>query len=737
METKRPIKTVLFVCTGNSCRSPMAAELFRLRAGPQAPWRASSAGLAALDGAPATPESVEVIREVGGDLSAHCARRVTREMVESADWVVTFTESQARELRRMVPAAASRIRTLGEFRLRGAGGDIPDPIGQSIEVYRATRDAIDSAIADLLVELYERDSRARSQGATGWASSAAGGSRTMRVAVGCDHGGWKLKQQVLAWLRERGIEAVDVGPATEEPVDYPDFAAGVARRVERGEVEQGIVICTTGIGVSITANKFPGIRAALCLSPHMAEMARRHNDANVLALGGQTTDASTLPALLEAWFSSQFEGGRHERRVNKIGAIEAEESELAAVTRMDPEVADAIRAEWRRQRENLELIASENYVSRAVREAVGSVLTNKYAEGYPGRRWYGGCEHVDVVERLAIERARALFGAEHANVQPHSGSTANMAVYFALLQPGDTVMGMSLAEGGHLTHGHPLNFSGRFFQIVPYGVRRDTEQIDYDELERKAQEVRPRMIMAGASAYPRVIDFERLRRIADSVGAYLVVDMAHIAGLVAAGVHPSPVPWADVITTTTHKTLRGPRSGMILCRAKFAELIDKQCFPGIQGGPLMHVIAGKAVCLREASTSEFRQYAEQIVRNAQVLATRLAEGGLRIVSGGTDNHLLLADVTRFGLTGKEAAAALDRAGITVNKNTIPFDPRSPFVTSGIRIGTPAVTTRGMKEPEMEVIADCILQVLRHPSDEAVLTHVRERVRELTSRFPVP
>ncbi len=510
----------------------------------------------------------------------------------------------------------------------------------------------------------------------------------------------------------------------------------VTRQVAAGEADQGIVLCSTGIGASIAANKVPGVRAALCLTPHMAEMARRHNNANVLALGGQLTDPSQVEPILDAWFGAQFEGGRHARRIGKIARMEAEaEVELIAAT--DPEVAAAIADEARRQRDNLELIASENYTSPAVRRAVGSVLTNKYAEGYPGKRWYGGCEHVDVVERLAIERARALFGAEHANVQPHSGSTANMVVYLALLQPGDTLMAMSLADGGHLTHGHPLNFSGRFFKIVPYGVSRQTEQIDYEALARLAEEHRPKMICAGASAYPRIIDFERLRAIADSVGALLMVDMAHIAGLVAGGVHPNPVPWADVVTTTTHKTLRGPRAGLILCRAQYASAIDKQCFPGVQGGPLMHVIAGKAVCLREAARPEFREYAAQIVRNAKRLAEVLADGGLRIVSGGTDNHLMLVDVTSMGLTGRDAAAALDRAGITVNKNAIPFDPRPPLVTSGIRIGTPAVTTRGMKEPEMETIGQCILEVLRSPNDETTLAAVRRKVLALTEQFPVP
>lgn len=558
----------------------------------------------------------------------------------------------------------------------------------------------------------------------------------MKVAIGSDHAGFVLKQHLARRLAALGHEVQDLGPHTAEPVDYPDYAADVARQVASGRAHQGILVCGTGIGVAIVANKIPGIRAAVCATPHMAEMARRHNDANVLALGGRLIPPTEADRILDAWLGAEFEGGRHERRVNKIRFYEPT-NEGHALAVADPDVAAAIAAEEVRQRENLELIASENYTSRAVREATASVLTNKYAEGYPGKRWYGGCEHVDVVEQIAIERAKALFGAEHANVQPHSGSNANLSVYLALLKPGDTLMAMSLAEGGHLTHGHPLNISGRLYRIVSYGVARDTERIDYDQLERIATESRPAMIMAGASAYPRLWDFERLRAIADQVGARLVFDMAHVAGLVAGGVHPNPVPWCDVVTTTTHKTLRGPRSGLILCRAQFAAEIDKACFPGVQGGPLMHVIAAKAVCLKEAMTPEFCNYAHRVVENARILAAALSEGGIRLVSGGTDNHLMLADVSSWGWTGKDAAAALDRAGITVNKNAIPFDPRSPFVTSGIRIGTAAVTTRGMGPDEMRQIAKWILSVLRSPGDEPLLRQVRQEVRELTARFPVP
>jgi glycine hydroxymethyltransferase len=402
----------------------------------------------------------------------------------------------------------------------------------------------------------------------------------------------------------------------------------------------------------------------------------------------------------------------------------------------DPEIARAIRDEMQRQNDGLELIASENFVSQAVLEAAGSVLTNKYAEGYPGRRYYGGCEFVDVAESLAISRAKSLFGADHANVQPHSGAQANMSVYFTLLKPGDTVLGMNLAHGGHLTHGHPLNFSGKLYTIVPYGVRKDDERIDYDEIARLADEHKPKMIMVGASAYPRVIDFARIGEVATRVGAPMVTDMAHIAGLVAARQHPSPVPHSDVVTTTTHKTLRGPRAGMILCREKYAKDLDKAVFPGVQGGPLMHIIAAKAVCLKEASEPAFIEYQKQIVANARTLASVLVDRGFRLVSGGTDNHLMLVDVFSRGLTGKVAEAALGKAGITVNKNAIPFDSNPPMVASGIRLGTPAVTTRGMREREMERIGELIARALASPDDDAALGMIKTEVEKLCRTFPL-
>jgi glycine hydroxymethyltransferase len=560
----------------------------------------------------------------------------------------------------------------------------------------------------------------------------------MKIVIGVDHGGVELKAKILTVLKSKGFTVEDIGANSTESVDFPDYASVVARQVSQGEADQGILICNTGIGMSIVANKFPRVRAAVCCTPEMAKLTRIHNASNILCLGANNVPDSVSLEILEAWLANKPEmGGRHERRVNKIKAFGKSTSDAIALYDADPEMYKILRDENVRQKNNIELIASENIVSQAVREAQGSRLTNKYAEGYPGKRWYNGCECVDEAERLAIDRAKEMFGAEHVNVQPHCGSSANMAVYYAMLQPGDTILAMSLAEGGHLTHGHPMNFSGRFFKIVPYGVRKDNEQIDYDALQKLAEEHKPRMIVAGASAYSRIIDFKRLRKIADSVGAYFMVDMAHIAGLVAAGCHPSPVPDADFVTTTTHKTLRGPRGGMILCKEKFAADIDRQVFPGIQGGPLMHVIAAKAVAFSEALTPEFKTYQQQVVKNAKALAEAMQANGFRIVSGGTDNHLMLVDVSSSGFSGKDVANALDKASITANKNGIPFDQKSPFVTSGVRLGTPAVTTRGMKEADMVQIANFFKAVTENIADDKKLAEIRKEVVAFSNRFDLP
>ena len=539
-----------------------------------------SAGVSAPEGSRASQPAVDALAELGISLGNFRSQPVTEELLEKVTHVFTMTREHRRVIDLLFPEHSPKVRLLGEF-FRG-GGDVPDPIGQGLTVYKRCRDVIKSALAQLL-----------------------------------------------------------------------DF------------VDQS----------SITMS--------------------------------QATDTNhTLDS-------------------------------KSALAQTDPEIAAAIAAEHHRQIEHIELIASENFTSQAVMQAQGSCLTNKYAEGYPGRRWYGGCEHVDVVETLAIERAKKLFGAEHANVQPHSGSQANMAVYFSVIQPGDRILTMDLAHGGHLTHGHKANFSGKLYQVTHYGVSQADGRIDYDALAKQAEEVKPRMITAGASAYPREIDFARLREIADSVGAYLFVDMAHIAGLVAGGAHPNPVPYADFVTTTTHKSLRGPRSGLILCKEQYAKKVDGQVFPGVQGGPLMQVIAAKAVCFHEALQPSFKEYAKQIVLNAKALAARLSVLGYTISSGGTDNHVLLVDLRPSGINGLEAQEALDKAAITVNKNAIPFDTEPISKTGGIRLGTPAMTTRGLKEEEMMQVADFIHTGLQARNDDAALAKLRNEVTGFTARFPLP
>ncbi len=552
---------------------------------------------------------------------------------------------------------------------------------------------------------------------------------TIRIAIAADHGAFELKNAVVTHLKSAGYDVCDFGTHSAGSTDYSDYANVVARNVADGTYDFGILACTSGVGMSMAANRHHHVRAAIARSVEEAATIRNHNNANVLCLGGHFTDVPTAIAMADAFLSTAFEGGRHEARVCKSSGSRIEQT--------DPLIYAAITAEEQRQRNNIELIASENFASPAVMEAQGSVLTNKYAEGYPGKRWYGGCENVDVVEQLAIDRAKELFGAEHANVQPHSGSQANTAVYFSVLQPGDRIFTMDLAHGGHLTHGHKANFSGRFYEVTHYGVSPKDERIDYDELEKTARELKPALITVGASAYPRIIDFERMGKLSREIGAYLFVDMAHIAGLVAAGLHPNPVPHADFVTTTTHKSLRGPRGGLILCKEELAKKIDSQVFPGIQGGPLMHVIAAKAVCLGEALKPEFREYSAQIVRNAQAIAARLTQHGYRIVSGGTDNHLMLVDLRPKGLNGADASHALDEAGITVNKNGIPFDTGSPMKPSGIRIGTPAVTTRGMKEADVEQVADFIHEALTDHTNTEKLRALRERVFVFNRAFPMP
>lgn len=578
----------------------------------------------------------------------------------------------------------------------------------------------------------------------------------MKLAIASDHGGHDLKASLVDYLKQRSIEVEDLGNHGTESVDYPDYAIRVAELVSGGGSDVGILVCGTGIGMSIVANKFANVRAALVSDEYTARMSKEHNNANVLCLGGRVRNSEEAKRLVRIWLETKFEGGRHERRLAKIGEVEKKNRRdpgiLSSLEREDREVAQAIRKETERLEYGLELIPSENYVSRAVLEAAGSIMTNKYAEGYPGKRYYGGCEFVDVAENLARERVKKLFGAEYANVQPHSGSQANMAVYFSFLKPGDKVMGMNLSHGGHLTHGSPVNFSGQLYNFVAYGVDPKGGLIDYDRCAETAKRERPKMITVGASAYSRDIDFEKFREIADSVGAFLFADIAHPAGLIAKKLLNDPLPHCHVVTSTTHKTLRGIRGGLILMGKDFenpfgavaaksgrkkmmSELIDSMVIPGIQGGPLMHIIAAKAVGFLENLQPAFELYARQIIKNAQALAGRLMGHDYKVISGGTDNHLMLIDVRGRGLTGKVCQEALDECGITSNKNAVPFDDQPPMVAGGLRLGTPAVTTRGMKEKEMELIADWIDAVLSDPKNEKKKREIRENVRSLCKEFP--
>ena len=600
------MKNVLFVCTGNICRSPIAEGLFRRLIGNRKDIEVASAGVHAVSGQPPSLYAVQVCAEEGADITGLRSQPLTSALVDQATHIFGMTGTHLETIQTLFPQTAEKTFLIREFEDPGTTvwRDVSDPIGLGREVYEECARIIKNALPS-----------------------------------------------VLAF------------------------------------VEQGQLVR-------------PGaIRSPELSSYSMDDVSRRFDSGSIASNPAQ-----------------------------RYGE---------ALRREDPEIFNAIAAEEKRQRDNIELIASENFTSRAVMEAQGSVLTNKYAEGYPRRRWYGGCENVDTAEQLAIDRAKRLFGCEHVNVQPHSGAQANMAVYFAMLKPGDKILAMNLAHGGHLTHGHPANFSGKFYTVSQYGVSEKTEQIDYDALEKQAEEVRPVMITAGASAYPRIIDFPRLRQIADSVGALLFIDMAHIAGLVAGGEHPSPIPHAQFVTTTTHKSLRGPRGGIVMCKEDFAKQIDATVFPGVQGGPLMHVIAAKAVCFHEALQPQFRDYQRQVVLNAKALAAGLTKHGYRIVSGGTDNHLMLVDLRPKEINGKEAQEVLDRAGITVNKNGIPFDTYPIFKPGGIRIGTPAVTTRGMKEEEMLEIADLVAEALGKRSAADALENVRKKVLDLTRRFPLP
>jgi glycine hydroxymethyltransferase len=709
----------------------MAEGLLRHALGADLGVWVGSAGVSAGRGQGASPHSVEALRRLGIDISRHRSQPLTAKLAAEATHLFAMTRGHLAAITALYPEAASKARLLCEFtpELR-ANPEVPDPVGMGLDAYLRCRDTLRKALPGILNLLHHPMPTTQTQ------PVSTSANRPLRVAIGCDHGGFELKQAIHEHLSQKGHMVSDLGAhSSETSVDYPDYAAAVSREVGSGEADFGILVCRSGIGMSIAANRHPKIRASLVSNSEDAKVTRQHNDANVLCLPANHVLPAQAGRIVDSFLGTSFEGGRHEHRVEMLEQLAPSRSESLAEA--DPEVYSAVREEARRQFENIELIASENFTSRAVMEAQGSCLTNKYAEGYPQRRWYGGCENVDRTEQLAIDRARQLFGGDHVNVQPHSGSQANMAVYFSVLQPGDKILTMDLAHGGHLTHGNRANFSGRFFQISHYGVSQADERIDYEALATHAAEFRPRMITAGASAYPRLIDFKKMREIADSVGAYLFVDMAHIAGLVAGGQHPSPVELADFVTTTTHKSLRGPRGGLIICKSQYAKGIDSQVFPGIQGGPLEHVIAAKAVCFREALQPEFKTYTAQIVSNAKALAARMQQNGYRLVSGGTDNHLMLVDLRPRGLNGKIAQESLDHAGITVNKNGIPFDTEKITLGGGIRIGTPAVTSRGMKEEEMMEIADLIHKALTHHDQPNQLSAIRSEVLKLTSRFPLP
>ena len=716
----------------------MAEGLFRDMVKNLPGFEVSSAGVATGYGQPPSVHAVEVLRPFGLDISRQRSQPLTEDLAEKATHIFVMTRGHLDAICIYFPEAAEKTFLLREFdaeAARDGNPDVPDPIGLGLDAYIECRDTIRRSLPSILHFLQADSPMTTTQTTT--APTAAPATRTLRIALGADHGGIELKQAVHAHLTKKGYVVTDFGAFSHDSVDYPDFAETVCHHLIAGESDFGILFCKSGIGMSIAANRFPQIRAALLDNAAEAAVTRQHNNSNVLCLAANHVEPSAAANIVETFLTTGFEGGRHERRVEKLDHLGTSNAAHPSLQESDPEIFRAIEAEKLRQFENIELIASENFTSRAVMEAQGSCLTNKYAEGYPGRRWYGGCEHVDVVEQLAIDRAKQLFGGDHVNVQPHSGSQANTAVYFSVLTPGDKILTMDLAHGGHLTHGHKANFSGRFYAVTHYGVSPSDERIDYDALAKVALEVQPRMITAGASAYPRIIDFQRMREIADSVGAYLFVDMAHIAGLVAAGLHPNPVPLADFVTSTTHKSLRGPRGGIIICKEKYAKGIDGQVFPGIQGGPLQHVIAAKAVCFHEALQPSFKAYAQQIISNAKALAAALAKHGYRIVSGGTDNHLMLVDLRPKGLNGKIASDTLDHAGITVNKNGIPFDTEPISKGGGIRVGTPAVTTRGMKEEEMMEIADLMHRVLANIESAEEHARVRTEVRALTARYPLP
>ncbi len=564
----------------------------------------------------------------------------------------------------------------------------------------------------------------------------------LKLAITSDHAGFELKQKIRSQLEGLGHCILDLGANSSDPVDYPDYGRAMAEQIVKGQIDRGIALCGTGIGISISANRFKGVRAALCHDVATATQARMHNDANILAIGARHTNVEEALKCIDAFLNTGFEGNRHARRIAKIDDKFSLSRKNQFISE-DKELSEALSNELERQQNTVELIASENFTSITTMNYQGSVLTNKYAEGYPGKRYYGGCEFVDVIEKLAIERLKDLYSCKWANVQPNSGSQANQAVFLALLSPGDTILGMALSAGGHLTHGALPNQSGKYFNSIFYGVRKEDGIIDYDEVRKLAIKYKPKLIIAGASAYSSKIDFKLFREISNEIDAYLLVDMAHYSGLIAGKCYPDPLPFADVCTSTTHKTLRGPRGGIIVSNnEELGKKIDKAVFPGLQGGPLMHVIAAKASAFKEANTEAFKNYSKQTVKNAKALCQSLINKGFDIVSGGTDCHMVLIDLERKKVTGKQAEESLDRGGITCNKNSVPFDKQSPFVTSGIRVGTAAGTTRGFKEEQFIFIADCISKIIDALSTKNtevinnVETEVLKDIRALCKKFPI-
>ena len=709
-----------------------------------------SAGIGAYEGQPASTQAVQAMAEMQIDIRSHRSRLLTSDLVRTAHYILVMGYSHLDSLLLHHPSAADRIYLLRQFQhdLAPNQREIDDPIGSPLTIYRKCRDQIHQALL-AFKEVFEREHAVQLEPAEKSPSQP-------RIFVGAD----QFYSEIDHFLVQRIENVTHFVPHADDPLDYQQVLEDIVKEMLDDPSARGLILTSAHYGpgfrptssqafrssaIASVFARHAGLSISFIPNTAAAESLFKENPPRLICMPHDLPEP-VIEKILNRWlqpaasdFSLSIPSTSPSTKEPIMPTTQPHTSPQAiqSLADIDPEIFYIIEREHKRQHRHVELIASENFASRAVMEAQGSCLTNKYAEGYPGARWYGGCEEVDEAEKLVQSRAKKLFGAEHVNVQPHAGSQANMAVYFAALKPGDRVLAMNLAHGGHLTHGHKMNFSGNFFEIHAYGVSEKDEMIDYDELAKQAHEVKPKMIVAGASAYSRIIDFEKIGEIAKNEGAFFFVDMAHIAGLVAAGLHPSPVPHADFVTTTTHKTLRGPRGGMILCQQKHAKMIDSQVFPGIQGGPLMHVIAAKAVCFCEALQPEFKEYQKQVVRNAKALCEAMKKKNYRIVSGGTDNHMMLVDLQPHHVTGKEAQHALDLAGITVNKNSIPFDKQPPIKAGGIRLGTPAVTTRGMRENDMFDLAEWIHQAIQERENPSKLATLQGEVFRFTARFPLP